>query len=124
MTDLEKIAYAKSFIDKLAFGSYNDRLIFNTDKNIKYLDPLTMTVANASDIDTGDDNIYRMYVSGDTAYYMYSELYSVNGTTAQTALTFGSSGPVILPPRHITLELLCILVILALNSHNSFFPVT
>ena len=69
-------------------GSYDECLIFNTDKEIKYYDPLTGETGSAASLVLGNDNIYRMLVRGNKVYYMHSVRYSLNGTIDESILTF------------------------------------
>ncbi len=84
-----------TYVDCLSgFGSYNNMLIFNSDAEIKYLDPATSEVGSAGVPSLPESNyIYRMYVSGNKAVFMYDMSYTRTGTVDSIELVFGSVEP-------------------------------
>ncbi len=58
------------------FGSYKNRLIFNTADSIMYLEPESGEVGVIATPDIGSDvAIFDLYVSGNTVYYLYGSDY-------------------------------------------------
>ncbi len=61
------------------FGSYKDKLIFNTPDSVMYLDPESGEAKVLETPDIGSGNaIFDLYVSGNTVYYLYGSDYNAD----------------------------------------------
>lgn len=63
---------AESYYKYMQLGSYNNLIVFNTDKEIKTFDPITSEVKTLYNIQSENQNIYGMTVHGKKVTYFAS----------------------------------------------------